>query len=256
MQWTRRFFTDLAGSYLDSLRAIKGLPWLFAAIIAWEFAQHVVEVRIGMFTDKEMARAVSQDGARMAFGWVKMISIYVGAFFVIRHFAGKRDGRQLAPRGTAAKRFAPYLVYSLVMFAAVFYTRDFAGEEHVDTVRTIVGLGQVLVEPLLMAWVVAAATDGRIAGPIGSARHTGLLYFLALPLFLLTRVPVSLLHQNLNEWAMGKQGAELWSLLAIDSLVVGLIVAITPAAMVRVARWVELRRANKVVAPAARHDPA
>ena len=256
MQWTRRFFTDLAGSYLDSLRAIKGLPWLFAAIIAWEFAQHVVEVQIGMFTDKETARAVSQDGARMAFGWVKMTSIYVGAFFVVRHFAGMRDGRPLAPLGTAAKRFAPYLVYSLVMFAATFYARNFAAEEHVDTVRTIVGLGQVLVEPLLMAWVVAAATDGRITGPIGSARLTGLLYFLALPLFLLTRIPVSLLHQNLNEWAMGKQGAELWSLLAIDSLVVGLIVAITPAAMARVARWVELRREGKAATPAARYAPA
>ncbi|MCF8882655.1 hypothetical protein L5849_08085 [Erythrobacter sp. SN021] len=245
MQWIRRFFTDLAGSYIDSLRAIRALPWLFAAIILWEFAQHVVEVRIGMFADEETARAVSQDGTRMAFGWVKMISIYIGAFFVIRHFAGTRDGRQLAPLGIAAKRFAPYLVYSLVLFAAVFYTRSFVAEENVFTVRAVVGLGQVLIEPLLMAWIVASATDGRIAGPIGSAKCTGLLYFLALPLFLLARTPVSLLHQHLNEWAMGKQGAALWTPLAIDSVVVGLIVAITPAAMVRVARWVELHREGK-----------
>ena len=53
---------------------------------------------------------------------------------------------------------------------------------------------------------------------------------------------VGLLHQALNEWATGTQGLELWSLLALDSLVVGLIVANTPAAMVRVARWVEMRR--------------
>lgn len=249
MHWIRRFSADLAGSYLDSLRAIKALPWLFAAIILWEFAQHVVEVRIGMFTNEETARAVSQDGARMVFGWVKMISIYVGAFFVIRHFAGTRDGRQLAPLGPAAKRFAPYLVYSLILFAAVFYTRDFAAEDQVDMVRAVLGLGQVLIEPLLMAWVVAAATDGRITGPIGSAKRTGLLYFLALPLFLLIRTPVSLLHQNLNQWAIGKQSPELWSLLAIDSLVVGLIVAITPAAMVRVARWVELRREDQATSP-------
>ena len=82
MIWMKRFFTDLGGTYLDSLRAIKALPWLFAAIIGWEFAQHIVEVRIGMFESKEMARAVADDRLRMAFGWVKMASIYVGAFFV------------------------------------------------------------------------------------------------------------------------------------------------------------------------------
>lgn len=49
MIWIKRFFTDLGGTYVDSLRAIKALPWLFAAIIGWEFAQHIVEVRIGMF---------------------------------------------------------------------------------------------------------------------------------------------------------------------------------------------------------------
>ena len=242
MIWIRRFFADLAGTYLDSVRAMKALPWLFAAIVLWEFAQHVVEVRIGMFASKDAARAVGDHGARMAFGWIKMISIYVGMFFVIRHFAGQRDGRRLDPNGQAAKRFAPYLVYSLIAFAAIFYARQLVAEPQVDTLRTSVGLAQMLIEPLIMIWVVAAATDGRIGGPIGSIRQTGLLYLLALPLFLLIRAPVSLLHAALNDWAMGTEGAQLWSLLAIDSLVVGVIVAIVPAAMVRVARWVELRR--------------
>ena len=250
MQWARRFFADLAGSYLDSLHALKALPWLFAAIIAWEFAQHVVEVRIGMFANEEAARAVSQDGTRMVFGWLKMLSIYIGAFFVVRHFAGNRDGRPLAPTATAARRFAPYVVYSLFMFAAIFYAHNFVSEDRVDTLRTIVGLSQVLIEPLMMAWVVAAASDNRISGPLASARQTGWLYLLALPFYLLTRVPVSLLHQELNQRAIGTQGTELWSILVVDSVVVGVIVAITPAAMVRVARWVELKHAHIKTAPA------
>lgn len=261
MFWTRRFFTDLAGSYLDSLRAIKGLPWLFAAIMLWEFAQHIVEVRIGMFDSIEAAREVGQDTTRMVFGWVKMASIYVGAFFVIRYFSARRDGRALDPIGRAASRFAPYLVYSLLIFAAIFYTRDFVADENVDAFRGTVGLGQILVEPLLMAWIVSSATDGKVTGPIASMRQTGLLYLLALPLFLFVRIPLSLLHQSLNNWATGAGPTEMWSLLAIDSVVVGLIVAIVPAAMVRVARWIEVRRGHHASADlagtaAARRDAA
>ena len=54
MIWLRRFFADMIGSYLDSLRALRALPWLFAAIVLWEFAQHLVEVQIGMFESRDM----------------------------------------------------------------------------------------------------------------------------------------------------------------------------------------------------------
>ncbi len=245
MIWIKRFFTDLGGTYVDSLRAIKALPWLFAAIIGWEFAQHIVEVRIGMFESQEMGRAVADDGLRMAFGWVKMASIYVGAFFVIRYFISQRSDRSLAPLGSAGLRYLPYFAYSLVVFAALFYARSLITEEHVDTFRAAVGLGQQLLEPLLIAWVVAAATDGRISGPIASARRLGLLYFLALPLLLLARVPASLLHQHLNQTAVGSMGTELWLTLAIDAVVVGLIVSIVPSAMVRVAGWMDKRSMQK-----------
>ncbi|HAD18729.1 MAG TPA: hypothetical protein DCF81_17935 [Erythrobacter sp.] len=244
MIWLRRFFADMIGSYLDSLRALRALPWLFAAIVLWEFAQHVVEVRIGMFESRDMARLRNDNGLRMAFGWIKMTSIYVGAFFVIRHFASQREGRVLAPLGTAALRFLPYVLYALVVFAAMFYARALVPEVHVTALRSALGLGQLLIEPLLMTWVVAAATDGRVANPLVSARRLGWLYGLALPLYILTRLPFSLLHQQLNRLSIGEAGIQLWGLLALDSLVVGLIVAISPSAMVRIAHWTELRQAG------------
>ena len=237
MFWIQRFARDLLGSYADSVRALAALPWLFAAIIGWEFAQHVVEVRLGMFESREIARAMNDDGLRMVFGWIKMASIYVGAFFVIRHFAGSREDRALAPLGTAARRFLPYVLYALAVFGALFYAADLVPASQVDTVRGTLGLVQLLIEPLLMVWVVAAATDGRITNPIASARRLGWLYVLALPLYLLVRLPLGLLHQYLNTVPMGESGAMLWMPLALDSLVVGLIVAIVPVAMVRIAQW-------------------
>lgn len=241
MIWLKRYFTDLAGAHLDGLRTMRGLGWLFAFIIAWEFAQHVVEVRIGMYESEDAMRAVGNDPARMVMGWIKMILVYIGGFFTIRYLARTRQGTQLDPVGTAMARYLPYMAYMLGMFAALFYARSYVAEEHVDTVRAIIGLSQVFAEPLLMAWVVAAATDGSIKSPLISARSTGLLYFYALALFFVARLPVSLAHQALASAAIGKTGASLWGILALDAVVVGLIVAIIPAISVRVAALVQSR---------------
>ncbi|WP_369026683.1 hypothetical protein [Qipengyuania sp. RANM35] len=241
MIWLKRFASDFVGTLADSFRAFRALPWLMAGIVLWEFAQHVVEVRIGMFESKEATRAVGEDGTRMIFGWIKMALVYVGGFFVIRHFAGKRDGIRIDPLTDAVPRYLPYMVYSLSIFAAIFYTRSYAHEDHVDTIRMVVGLSQLLIEPLLMAWIVAAATDGEIGNPLASAKRTGLLYFYALPLYFTTRVPPSLAHNQLHELAYGQDQALVFALMAVDSLVVGLIVAIPAAAAVRVGRLVRNR---------------
>ena len=242
MNWLKRFAGDFAGAHIDGLRAMRALPLLFTAIILWEFAQHIVEVRIGMFESEEAMKAVSNDPTRMAFGWVKMILIYVGAFFVIRHLAGTRDGRSLQPIPAAFTRYLPYMIYMLGCFALVFYARGFIPESDVMAFRTTISLSQVFVEPFLMVWVVAAATDGAVRSPLASARRMGWLYLFALPLFFFARLPINLAHQQLNQLAMGESGAMLWGLLALDSVVVGLIVAIIPAISVRVARLVSERR--------------
>ena len=64
----RRFGTDLVGAHVDGFRAILALPLLFALLIGWEFAQHVMEYRIGFFQSREAARAVAEDPSRMALG--------------------------------------------------------------------------------------------------------------------------------------------------------------------------------------------
>ena len=244
MKWIMQFGRDAIGSYGDGLRAMKGLPWLFAAIVLWEFAQHVVEVRIGMFESVEQARAVGGDASRMVFGWIKMLSLYLGGFFVIRYLVERDDGLALAPVGTALRRYAPYIVYSLIMFAAVFYTREYAPAAHVDTIRTVVGLSQLLIEPLLMAWVVSAATDGKVGNPFASARRTGWLYLYALPLYLVVRIPINLLHGALNSEAIGRSQGVLWTMLAVDAVVVGILIAVIPAISVRVARRIREKQAN------------
>lgn len=249
----RRFFADLFGAYLDGIRVAAGLPLLFGAIIVWEFAQHIIEYRLGFYRDAATARAVSLDEGRMALGWVKMILVYVGGFFAIRYLVLGSASAALRPSGRTVLRYLPYVAYSLIVFATIFYAGSFVPTERVMTVRGIVGLTQVAVEPLLMLWIVSAATDGPIRNPLQSARVLGWRYVWALPLYFVGRIPISVAHQALGRPGSGHPDALLWPMLLLDLVAVGLLVVIIPALYVRVARYVGERTDAPLTPAAVRH---
>ena len=132
-------------------------------------------------------------------------------------------------------RYLPYVAYSLTVFAAIFYADRLVAADRVMTLRGIVGLGQMALEPWLMPWTVSAATDGPVRTPWHSARIVGRWYPWALALFFVGRVPISALHQFLGTWPIGKHTLLLWPALALDAITVGLLIAIIPALSVRIA---------------------
>jgi hypothetical protein len=251
----RRFFGDMIGAYGDGVRVVRGLPWLFGAIIAWEFAQHVIEYRIGFFDSRAAAKAVSLDGSRMVLGWIKMLLVYVGGFFAIRYLLlGRREA--LRPGGTTILRYLPYILYSLLMVAPILYADRLVPPARIETLRGIFGLGQIVIEPLLMLWIVSAAIDGPVRTPLHSARLIGRAYVRALPFYLLGRLPVAFLHRYLGTYPIGRPGPLTWPVLALDAIVVGLLIAIVPALYVRVARRVAAARGDaSILSPAGATDP-
>lgn len=50
-------------------------PAALALVVIPEFAQHVVEVRLGMFDSVEAARSIQNDPTRWAFGYVKIAGL-------------------------------------------------------------------------------------------------------------------------------------------------------------------------------------
>lgn len=242
IRWMGRSGPVLVGSHVDGVRAIVGLPLLFALLIGWEFVQHIIEVRLGFYDSPEAARAVANDASRMVFGWIKMASVYVGGFFVIRYLWRRDRDAAISPLAPAFLRYIPYIVYSLILFGLVFYAPQIVPAAHANTLRAVVGLGQVIIEPMLMIWIVAAATDGAVKTPLGSARMMGWLYFWAFVLYFVARLPVNLLHQFLNRYAMGQSDIVLWALLAFDALVVGMIIAVVPAIYVRIVTAIRASR--------------
>ena len=154
----RRFLHDLVGVYADGLRTMRGLPLLFAALIAWEFFQHVIEYRIGFFTSRAAAQAVAHDPSRMALGWVKMILVYVGGFFTIRFLAGRQGTPVMRPPLRSILRYLPYVGYALLVFAGIFYADLLDAPSRVNTARGIIGgalapLAAEALAPRGLAWV-------------------------------------------------------------------------------------------------------
>ena len=92
----------------------------------------------------------------------------------------------------------------------------------------------------------ATVTDGPVRGPMQSARAIGPLYVRGLLLFFLVRTPIGVLHQFLGTWGIGKATPLLWPMLVLDAVVVGLLVAIIPAAYVRIVRHAAQRRPNPI----------
>lgn len=253
MIWGKRLVVDIVGAHIDGVRVIAALPWFFALVIAWEFAQHVMEIRIGFFDSRAAASAVAAAPSRMLLGLIKELSVYVGGFLVIRQLVGRRGDRPVAPLMPAAARYLPYVAYSLVMFAIIFYANLLVPGPQVDNFRLAVGLAQLLLEPALMLWMVSAATDGRVRGPLSSARQTGWLYLYALPLFYIARYPTGCAHQVLNLEAIGQPRTTVWAMVTIDAIVVGLLIAVVPAIAVRVAhRGSALTRSERQTADASR----
>lgn len=242
MHWIKRFLADAFGAQLDGFRVAAALPLVFVAMAGCELAQHAVEMRIGFFASEASAKAVSLDGARMAFGWLKMLLVYVAGFYAIRYLVWRDAARAVRDVRGAALRYAPYLLYSLAVFALIVFAVRFVPAERVATFRMVVALTQLAIEPLLMLWVVSAATDGKVGGPIASARALGLYYLYALPLLVVARIPSGAAHTVLNRFAIGKPVPVAWAMLAVDALLVGLLVAVIPAIAVRVASVVGAKR--------------
>ena len=63
------WWKNFAGSFADGARAAIALPVLTLLMVGIEFAQHVVEVKLGFFSpDRAVRKAASLDPLRMAFG--------------------------------------------------------------------------------------------------------------------------------------------------------------------------------------------
>jgi hypothetical protein len=252
----KRFFANWANGFVDGAKAMRALPWLVLGMIAIELVQHVIEVRTGFFsTDRAVRKAASMAPERMALGWPKMFATWGLAFFAVRFLVLGDAGAALRVPALAWRRYAGVVLFQLVPALAIIYAEPLLAAlgaaptaQAVMGVRLAFGLGQQLLEPLLLLWFVNAAIGTTGVGPVASARATGWWYCVVLPMVFVTRLTFSAAHQALNRYAMGQSAGVTWGMLVLDAVLVGIMVVMIAAVQLRAAGFVAERRGVRVLA--------
>lgn len=202
-------------------------PLIVAIQVVPEFLQHIVEIRIGMFDSIDQARALADDPRRWAFGYAKLAGLLIAIFASARYWATAERGGKWWRVGDIA--WVP-LVIALLLFAVVPLPLDLLKGRAPDwlywTVYTVLSIA---VLPLLFPILAALFGDQRQGVLSGYWRD-----WRWLPLFMLLLVvayaPAMAAHLGLHRLALGAATPLLWALMAVDSLVVGLLASLVGAA--------------------------
>jgi len=256
----KRYFANWANGFLDGARAMRALPRLVVGMIAVELMQHAIEIHIGFFSsDRAVRKAASLEPVRMALAWPKMFATWGLAFFAIRFVVLDHAGAALRVPALAWRRYAGVVVFQLVPALAIVYAEPILvalgvvpTAQAVIGWRSVFGLGQQLVEPLLLLWFVNAAIGTTGFAPVKSARATGWWYVAVVPMVFLTRFAFSAGHYAFNRYAAGQPAGVTWGMLALDAVLVSIMVVMIAAVQVRAARFVAERREVRMLAEGAR----
>ena len=78
--------------FRDGLRIWLLAPIIPALIVLPEFAQHVVEIQIGIFDSRDAGQALANDPTRWMFGYAKLAGLVFAILATVR-FWGARSNR-------------------------------------------------------------------------------------------------------------------------------------------------------------------
>jgi hypothetical protein len=217
---------EIKTAYRDSLAVAAKFPLLFALPAAAEFAQHVVEQRIGMFANLEGMKAAADNGLRMGFGILKVLSLFLLIYWVSRAMAVLR-GATLRIRGDAhsAGLFALVLGWGLATSVVQLFGADlispFVAIRTATIISVGIGVGLFICDFYLCVWKVGASLGIDRLGFAASFRIMHGNFWWSLLYFVMMFLPAMTLHYLLNFLAVGRPAPAMWTMLGLDALTVG-----------------------------------
>ncbi|MCB2088649.1 MAG: hypothetical protein R3E18_03495 [Sphingomonadaceae bacterium] len=208
---------------LFSLALRDGLRlWWLAPLIALfailpEFAQHVIEVKLGMFASREAFAELATDPERLGAAIPKVVGMILALVFATRYWELSPQGHKWwSPKGI---RWGAFLLAGVISALPLL-----AGALPLSE-----ALQTALAAVLFVATIPTIAySTGALLGDremtLKAAYGSGWLISLRVAIFAAAIfVPLQWLHTQNHLWAMGLPSLPLWGMLVWDSLVVGLI---------------------------------
>lgn len=203
-------------------------PLIVAIVVVPEFLQHVVEIRLGMFDDIEAQRALANDPQRWAFGYAKLAGLLIAMFAAARFWGTReRDGAWWRLGDVDWLRLA--IAFCLFLFAPLI----------VDLSRPVVPVWVYWTGYTIMSLATLPLIFPIIAALCGDRRSGVFTHYwrdirwlpLLLVLLVAAYLPAMAAHYGMHYLATDAPVALVWGLMAIDSLIVGLIASLVGAAL-------------------------
>ena len=241
-------WTEIRTTYGDSARVALAWPLLFALPAAAEFAQHVVEYRAGMFVSLEGLRAAADNGWRTGFGILKVVSLYLLAYWVSRAIA-RLHGAKLRVSGDAgsARLFAGVVAWSLTTGALQLFGGGPIAP-FLPSRGALIGVGfaffalLLVCDTYLTVWKTGASLGNARLTFAASFRIVHGNFWWGLGFTMLMFLPSLILHYALNGLAVGRAPLPMWAILGFDALTVGYFGIVLAATVYIIARRATARK--------------
>ena len=234
-------WSDVKRVYSDSAAFVIALPLVAAVPFAAEMVQHVVEVNAGMFDSLAGAEAAANDPARNAAGIVKVLTLFLMTYFVIRFIGFGRDRRQgLTVTRMSALLFGAVMLFSLAMMAVQWIGGTLLGQWITDQGQLLAAgtfslFALMLLETYLAGWKSAAALGNPAMTVPVSARIMHPRLFRSFGFTIAMMMPLMIVHYALNFAAIGVPAGAMWAILIVDSAVAAFLGIVLAATIYRIA---------------------
>lgn len=216
-------------NYRAALAFAVACPVLFLIPVVVELAQHVVELRLGMYESLAAFRAQAANPDRTVMGLLKVGAMLLPSWWFIRYIGF--DGSPAAARRLDLRALGLWgvtLVWSLGFALLDMFGPSPGGWLGLGALGTsllsgLIHLAGVILGFYLLPWTVAWTLGNAAIGPLVSIRLMRGYIWCAVGYAFAGALPLIVLHYALGYAAVGLPVAWAAAILVVDALVVGIL---------------------------------
>ena len=216
-------WSSLVTQYKQAIALFMIAPAIIALVSVPEFAQHVVEIHIGMFASRDAAASLQNDQARWIFGYVKILGLVLAILGSARFWWCYSSGGKWQNIFAVdwLKFFAGLACFILIGIVALPL------QNYIPRVGFAIINIALSIASLPFIFMMSAGLFGDSSLRISHILKRSWPYLLLLGLLLFFGfAPWQWLHGMNHKWAFGSSPTVVWMLMIFDSLVVGLMASL------------------------------
>ena len=238
---------DIKRLYADARAFALALPILFSIPVLIEFAQHVVEIDLGLYRHGLGALA-AVDQQRLTLGFAKALALLLPAYWFVRYMAADRDAdfARTVERPAATLFGIQFALSAAAQWWMLFgpplgFLIGLDGESG-DIITLAATITSSVIGIYLTALFVAWPLGNAAVGPLRSIAIMAGSFWRTVGYTIAGAAPLMAVHYALGYAAMGSPEPLVWAMMTLDALVVGVLALTMAGASYLAARHAAARK--------------